>query len=114
MPFRLKNAPVTFQRMMSSILKDHINKKCLLYLDDIIVFGTSLQEHIENLREIFKKLQENNLKIQPDKSEFLMKEVGYLGHIISKNGIQSNPDKIVTIKNVTIKLKKRSKRILVC
>ena len=102
MPFGLKNAPATFQRMMNSILKDQINKKCLVYLDDIIVFGTSLQEHIGNLREIFKKLQENNLKIQPDKSEFLMKEVGYLGHIISENGIQPNPDKIVTIKNYPI------------
>ena len=75
MPFGLKNAPETFQRMMNAVLKDQINKKSLVYLDDIIVFGTSLQEHMDNLKEIFEKLRENNLKIQPDKSEFLMKEV---------------------------------------
>ena len=102
MPFGLKNAPATFQRMMNAVLKDQINKKCLVYLDDIIVFGTSLQEHMDNLKEIFEKLRENNLKIQPDKSEFLMKEVSYLGHIISEEGIRPNPDKIKAIKNYPI------------
>ena len=102
MPFGLKNVPATFQRMMNSILKDQINKKCLVYLDDIIVFGISLQEHLKNLKEIFENLWKNNLKIQPDKSEFLMKEAGYLGHVISEKGIKPNPDKIVAVKNYPI------------
>ena len=87
MPFGLKNAPATFQRMMNMVLRDQINKKCLVYLDDIIVFGSSLQEHMNNLKEIFEKLKENNLKIQLDKSEFLMKEVAYLGHIIDRKSV---------------------------
>ena len=102
MPFGLKNAPATFQRMMNMVLRNEINKGCLVYLDDIIVFGTSLQEHMENLRVIFERLRENNLKIQLDKSEFLRKEVAYLGHIISEEGIRPNPDKINAVKNYPI------------
>ena len=92
MPFGLKNGPATFQRVM---LKDELNKRCLIYLDDIIIFGTRLQEHIGNLKRIFTKLKTRNLKIQLDKSEFLMKEVSYLGHIISEEGIKLNPSKII-------------------
>lgn len=102
MPFGLKNAPATFQRLMNTILKDYINKICLVYLDDIIILGTSLQEHTENVIKIFKKLREHNLTIQLDKSEFFRKEVAYLGHIISEDGIKPNPDKITAIKNFPI------------
>ena len=88
--------------MMNMVLRNEINKRCLVYLDDIIVFGTSLQEHMENLKIIFERLKENNLNIQLDKSEFLRKEVAYLGHIISEEGIRPNPDKINAVKNYPI------------
>lgn len=97
MPFGLKNAPATFQRVMDNVLKDLQNKICLVYMDDIIVFSTSLQEHIVNLKKVFEKLRENNLKVQLDKSEFLRKEVAFLGHIITPDGIKPNPDKIKAI-----------------
>ena len=102
MPFGLKNAPATFQRVMNHVLKEEINKRCLVYLDDIIIFGTSLQEHMENIKRIFLKLRKHNLKIQLDKSEFLMKEVAYLGHIISRDGIRPNPNKIDAVKNYPV------------
>lgn len=81
MPFGLKNAPATFQRVMDNILRGIQNEKCLVYLDDIIVYSTSLQEHLERLRNVFQRLRESNFKIQLDKSEFLRKEVAYLGHV---------------------------------
>ena len=102
MPFGLKNDPGTFQRMMNMILRDQINKRCLVYLDDIFVFGTRLQEHMDNLKVIFEKLKEHNLKIQLDKSEFLMKEIVYLGHIISEEGIKPNSEKIKAVKDYPI------------
>lgn len=71
MPFGLKNAPATFQRVMDHILRGLQNKICLVYMDDIIIFSTSLQEHISNLKQVFQKLRESKLKIQLDKSEFL-------------------------------------------
>lgn len=97
MPMGLKNSPSTFQRVMDNVLKDLQNVVCLVYLDDIIVFSTSLQEHMVNLEKVFTKLRESNFKVQMDKSEFLKLETAYLGHIITKDGIKPNPDKIQAI-----------------
>lgn len=97
MPFGLKNAPATFQRVMDDVLRGLQNDICLVYLDDIIVFSTSLQEHIERLRLVFERLRQSNLKIQLDKSEFLQKEVDYLGHVVTPEGVKPNPLKIEAI-----------------
>lgn len=102
MPFGLKNAPSTFQRVMDNVLRGLQNETCLVYLDDIIIFSTSLQEHIERLRSIFDRLRKSNLKLQLDKSEFLQTSVQYLGHVITPNGVKPNPEKISAIKNFPI------------
>lgn len=102
MPFSLKNAPSTFQRIMDNVLRELGGKCCLYYMDDIIVYSTSLQEHEDNLRSVFKKLQKANLKVQLDKCEFMHKEIAFLGHIISTEGVKPNPDKIKAIKNFPI------------
>lgn len=99
MPFGLKNAPSTFQRVMDNILREHIGKRCLVYMDDIIVFSTSLQEQIQNLKSVFESLAKANMKIQLDKSEFLRKEVAFLGHVVTPEGVKPNPEKIATISN---------------
>lgn len=97
MPFGLKNAPATFQRLINSVLKDHINKICVVYLDDILIFSTSLQEHIVNINKIFDKLRIANLKIQIDKCNFFSKETEYLGHLLTTEGVKPNPKKIADI-----------------
>lgn len=102
MPFGLKNAPATFQRVMDSILIGLQGERCFVYLDDIVVFASSLQEHEEKLREVFTRLQEFELKIQPDKCEFLRNEVAYLGHIISSEGVKPNPDKVEAVQNFPV------------
>lgn len=102
MPMGLKNAPSTFQRVMDHVLRGLQNVICVVYLDDILVFSTSLQEHIVNLRKIFERLRESNFKIQMDKSDFLKHETAYLGHIITPNGVKPNPDKIKAIQNYPI------------
>ncbi|CAK1582403.1 unnamed protein product [Parnassius mnemosyne] len=99
MPMGLKNSPSTFQRVMDNVLKGLQNVICLVYLDDIVVFSTSLQEHMINLEKVFSRLRESNFKVQMDKSEFLKRETAYLGHVITKDGIKPNPDKIRAIKN---------------
>ncbi|KAA5654303.1 RNA-directed DNA polymerase, partial [Pseudomonas aeruginosa] len=113
MPMGLKNSPATFQRVMDNVLKGLQNVICLVYLDDIIVFSTSLQEHLVNLEKVFQRLRESNFKIQMDKSEFLKLETAYLGHIISNEGIKPNPDKIATIQKYPIpKTTKQIKQFL--
>lgn len=96
MPFGLKNAPSTFQRLMDSVLRGVDN--VLTYLDDIIIYSTSLQEHIEKCTEVFNRFRVHNLKIQPNKSEFLKKQVEFLGHTLTDKGLKPNENKISAVK----------------
>lgn len=113
MPFGLKNAPATFQRAMNNILGDYIGTICYVYLDDIVIVGRNLKEHLENLGLVLKRLSEFNLKIQLDKCEFLRKEAEFLGHIISADGVKPNPEKVEKILNWPIpKTEKEIKQFL--
>lgn len=94
MPFGLKTAPATFQRAMDNVLRGLQGLHCLVYLDDVIIFSKSLPEHIEKLRVVFNRFRKTNLKVQLDKSHFLRKEVLYLGHTITSEGLKPNNDKI--------------------
>ena len=98
MPFGLKNAPSTFQHVMDNILRGLLDKTCLVYLDDIIVFAGSLEEHLERLNSVFDRLNRANFKIQLDKCEFLKRDVSFLGHIVTPEGVRPNPEKIIAIK----------------
>lgn len=102
MPFGLKNAPATFQRLMNTVLKEYINKTCVVYLDDILIFSTSLEEHLTNVKDIFRTLRKAGLKVQVDKCSFLSKETEYLGHILTPNGVKPNPKKIKTIQDLKL------------
>lgn len=102
MPMGLKNSPSTFQRVMDDVLRGLQNDICIVYLDDIVVLGTSLQEAINNLEKVLQRLRMSNFKIQMDKSEFLKLETNYLGHIITREGIKPNPDKITAIEKYPI------------
>ena len=94
MPFGLTNAPATFQRLMENCMRDlHLNY-CLLYLDDIIIFGRTCEEHILQLEAVFEKLKAAGLKLSPSKCHLFKKLIKYLGHIISEDGIAVDPDKI--------------------
>ena len=102
MPFGLKNAPATFQRMINHVLREFINNECVVYIDDILIFSTSLQEHINSITKIFKKLREFNLKIQLDKCSFFAKDSEFLGHLLTNKGIKPNPKKIQAIQTLKI------------
>lgn len=99
MPFGLKNAPATFQRLMDSVLRKHLNIRCFVYMDDIIIFSSSLEEHLQDIKKVLQTLRESNLKVQSDKSEFLRKEVEFLGHLVTTEGVKPNPKKIEAIVN---------------
>ena len=90
MPFDLTNAPATFQRLMESCLGDMHLKWMIIYLDDII-FSKTPKEYIERLRCVFQKLHETGLKLKPKKCELFKTKISYLGHIVSRNGIQCDP-----------------------
>ncbi|KAL4083100.1 hypothetical protein QTP88_028430 [Uroleucon formosanum] len=97
MAMGLKTSPCSFQRLMNNVMAGIVGIKCLVYLDDIIIYGKGLLDHNEKLRDVFERLRNHNLKIQPTKCEFLKQQCMYLGHIISENGIQPDPEKIKSV-----------------
>ena len=99
MPFGLTNAPATFQRLMENCMGDLYLIYCLLYLDDIIIFSRTYEEHILRLEAFFEKLKAAGLKLSPSKCHLFKKQIKYLGHIISEDGIAVDPDKISCVKD---------------
>ncbi|XP_045479182.1 uncharacterized protein LOC123684075 [Harmonia axyridis] len=102
MPMGLKNSPSRLARLMNIVLSGLQGNMCFCYLDDVVVYGSSLEDHNRKLETVFEQLRRHNLQLQPDKCEFLCKEISYLGHHISASGVQPDPKKIETIKNIPI------------
>ncbi|KAM0724690.1 Retrovirus-related Pol polyprotein from transposon 17.6 [Formica fusca] len=98
MPFGLCNAPATFERLMERVLRNLLSKICLVYLDDIIIYGKSFTEMMENLEKVLLRLREANLKINPTKCILFSRKVKYLGHVISAEGVATDPEKIVAVR----------------
>ena len=94
MPFGLCNAVATFQRLMDLVLSGLNLEICLAYLDDIIIFSTTPEQHLERLEQVLRRLQEANLKLKPSKCCLMQTRVSFLGHVISGEGISTDPEKV--------------------
>jgi hypothetical protein len=101
-PFGLKGAPGTFQRLMNRVLIGLNGLKVFVYLDDIIIYAKDLKDHAQKLKEVFDRLRKYNLKLQPVKCEFLRKEVNYLGHLITDEGVKPDPQKVECVQNFPV------------
>lgn len=99
MPFGLCNAPSTFQRLMQRIFGDQQSQSLLLYLDDIVIFSSTVQQHLERLEVVLGRLQREGLKAKLSKCSFFQREVHYLGHVISDQGVATDPGKIDVVAN---------------
>jgi len=99
MPFGLCNAGATFQRLMDLLLSGLNLDICLVYLDDIIVYSATLDQHLDRLAQVLERLQLANLKLKPSKCSLLQTRVVFLGHIVSGSGIATDPEKIRLIAN---------------
>ena len=97
MPFGVTNAPATFQRMMNAVFKEELDTFVLVYLDDILVFSRTVEEHIDHLRTALRKLREAKLFARLHKCSFFQERVEYLGFDVSKDGIQPSPEKVRTV-----------------
>ena len=95
--FGLTNTPATFQQLMQSCLGNLHLYYCIIYLEDVIVFSKTLEEHVFRLRAVFEKLKQAGLKLKPSKCEFFKQELTYIGHVASKDGTQTNPKKVEAI-----------------
>ena len=96
MAFGLCNAPATFERLMDTILGD---LRCLIYLDDIIVHAMTFDLELRRLRIVFSRLRAANLKLSPKKCELFRRQVKFLGHVVSNDGVTTDPDKVEAVHN---------------
>ena len=98
MPFGLKNAPSTFQRMMDQILSGIQGVELFVYMYDVVVYSSSLEEHANELKKLLGRLQTAGLTLQPEKCHFLQKQIAYLGHVVTQDGVKPDPRKIEVVK----------------
>lgn len=110
MPFGLCNAPATFERVMDEVFRELSWRTALIYLDDIIVYSRTFEEHIQNLEVVLGRLQAANLKLSPGKCHFFKTNVKYLGHVVSPSGLSTDPQKIESVQQWPIPKTKRQVR----
>ena len=97
MPFGLTNDPATFQRLMESCLGElHLNWY-IINLDGIIVFSRTPEEHLHRLKAVISKLKAAGLKLKPTKCDLFKQQINYLGHVVSKEEVSTDPDKITVV-----------------
>lgn len=97
MPFGLCNAPATFERMMDNLLRHLKWTTCLCYLDDIVVFSETFDEHLSRLTNVLQCVQSAGLRLNPRKCRFVAEEIKILGHLVNGEGVRPDPDKIRAI-----------------
>jgi hypothetical protein len=102
MPFGLRNAAMSFQLLMSLVLKGLNWKHVLCYIDDILIFSPDFKTHLKHLDEVFQRLREAKLTLKPSKCKFGVEKVMFLGHILSENGISVDPEKTEKIQNFPV------------
>ena len=101
MPFGLKNAGVTYQRLMNRMFAPQIGRNVQVYVDDMLVKSRREEDHLEDLRETFDTLRSYNMKLNPGKCAFGVTVGKFLGFMVSQKGIEANPDKIRAIMEMT-------------
>lgn len=94
MPQSITNAPSTFQRLIARCVGEMNLKEVLVFIDDLIIFSSSLEEHEQRLKRVLQRLKEYGLKLAPGKCKFFQTSVRYLGHVVSDRGVETDPEKV--------------------
>lgn len=102
MPFGLTNAPATFQRTMDVVLSGLKFNTCLVYLDDILIFSKTFDDHLLRLGKVLRRLSDANLTLNLAKSKFCLPQITYLGHVVGQDGLQPDPDKIAAVREFPV------------
>jgi hypothetical protein len=97
MPFGLTNAPTTFRTLMNDIFQEWLDDFVVVYIDDILAYSNSMEEHVEHLRKMFQRLKENKLYAKFEKCEFRVSEVDFLRHRITQEGLKTDDRKVKAI-----------------
>lgn len=99
MPFGLTNAPATFQAYINNVLREYIDVFVCVYIDDILIYSRTLEQHVEHVRKVLRALKKHNLRLKPSKSEFHVQRTKFVGCVVSPDGIEVDPDKIKKVED---------------
>lgn len=99
MPMGLVNSPAVWQRTADVILAGLLGKRCFVYMDDIIIYSSTFAEHLEAVEEVLVRLRAAGLKLKPSKCQLLQRQVRYLGHIVSADGVEPEPGKLSSVRD---------------
>ncbi|GKC75277.1 putative nucleotidyltransferase, ribonuclease H, partial [Tanacetum coccineum] len=99
MPFGLTIAPTIFMDLMNIVCSPYLDKLVIVFIDDILIYSKTQEEHVEHLRLVLKLLKKEKLYAKFSKCDFWLRKVQFLGHVINGNGIHIDPSKIETVKN---------------
>ncbi|KAL6417111.1 hypothetical protein ACFW04_014674 [Cataglyphis niger] len=99
MPFGLHSAPATFQRLLDKIISPALEPNVFVYLDDIIIISKTFDDHLRLLTEVFRRLRDARLRLNPEKCKFCVDQLKYLGHVVDRKGIRTDPEKVSAIEN---------------
>ncbi len=99
MPFRLANSPSVFQSFINEVFRDMLNRWVIVYIDDILIYSTSLEDHIKQVREVLRRLIDHQLYAKAEKCEFHQESVSFLGYVISSGGVAMDDKKIHSVVN---------------
>jgi hypothetical protein len=102
LPFGLSTSPASFQMMMDLVLRDLIGTDCCVFIDDVIVFGRTIEEHASRLEHVLERFEKARLQLHPGKCEFAQPQVEYLGYIVSKEGIKASPGKTRAVREFPV------------
>ena len=98
MPFGLINAPATCQKMINDALRQYLNIFVIAYLDDIMIYSTTLKEHVQHVSQVLECLNRRDLRLKPEKCEFHREKVDFLEFVVGRHGIRMNSEKVKAIK----------------
>lgn len=114
LPFGLCNSPSTFQRLMEHVLRGPNWQTCLIYIDDIIIYSRNFDEHLRHVEDVFPRLRKAHIRLTPSKCFFARDNVEYLGHIVSRDGIRPNPDKVSAVTDSPVPKNTKGVRSHIC
>lgn len=99
MPYGLTGAPATFQAIMNHVLAPLLRKCVVVFIDDILIYSNTFQEHIQHVKAVFQLLEQHQFKVKLSKCSFAVQELHYLGHVLSPNGVSTDPSKLTIVQN---------------
>ena len=102
LPYGLSNSPASFQRLIDVVLRNLTGTECFVFIDDVILFSDTIQEHARRLEHVLQRFEKANLQLQPEKCVFAQPQVEYLGYVVARDGVSASPEKVKVVRQYPV------------